>query len=273
MPVATGRRDGDAARPGRQRGGRGDPGGARDYDPNRCGSASAATAGASATSSPCRQEGRGRRRHGPHQQLDAQLAELAVAPPGAPAGATVFQETARRGEPTPSEPTADIVGREAKTFDLSLAADATVVAADPAALETIAADRVGARVPQGRTLREGSTRVTVGPGSVAGETVVYSVTASAEAVRDVSVDEVRALVKGRTAAAAEELLAPYGSAEIVLWPDWASSVTSLDMRLTVTVEGVPPAEPAPAPTATPTPPPAASPSGSPGPSPAATAAP
>ncbi len=207
------------------------------------------------------------------KQLDAQLAELAVAPPGAPAGATVFPETARRGEPTPSEPTADIVGREAKTFDLSLAADATVVAADPSALETLAADRIGARVPEGRTLREGSTRVTVGAGSVAGETVVYTVTASAEAVRDVSVDEVRALVKGRTAAAAEGLLAPYGSAEIVLWPDWASSVTSLDMRLTVTVEGVPPAEPTPPPTASPTPPPAASPSDSSGVSPAATAAP
>ncbi len=91
--------------------------------------------------------------------VDAQLAELAVAPPGAPAGATVFPETARRGEPTPSEPTTDIVGREAKTFDLSLAADATVVAADPSALETLAADRIGARVPEGRTLREGSTRV------------------------------------------------------------------------------------------------------------------
>ena len=177
------------------------------------------------------------------KQLDAQLAEVAADPPGTPEGATVYPETARRGEPTPSEPASEIVGREVATFELTLTAEGTVVAADPAPIEELAQDRIAAEVPDGMTLREGSTRTTIGSGEAAGETILYPVTASAEAVREISEEEVRTLVKGATPAEAEEALAPYGTVEVVLWPDWVTTITTVDARLTVSVEGVPPAEP------------------------------
>jgi len=153
----------------------------------------------------------------------------------------------------PSEPSADIVGREAGTFDLTLTADGSVVAADPTPLEAIAAARVAAAVPEGMQLREGSLRVAVGPGIVEGETIRYPVVARAEAVRDITAEKVRGLVRGMTPADARELLADYGSVEIVVWPEWVSTITTIDGRLVITVEGVPPAEPTlePAPTATP----------------------
>ncbi len=209
------------------------------------------------------------------KQLDEQLAAAAAAPPGTAPGATPYPETARRGEPVPSEPLADIVGREAETFDLTLTAEGTVVAADPAPLEAIAVARISAMVPEGMQVREGSVRVEIGAGVVEGETIRYPVVARAEAVRDISPDEVRAAVAGLTPAEARELLAEYGDVEIVVWPDWVATITGVDARLVVTVEGLPPAEPTAAPTpestanagqtALPATPPPAGPSGSPAP--------
>ncbi len=209
------------------------------------------------------------------KQLDEQLAAAAAAPPGMAPGATPYPETMRRGDPVPSEPLAEIVGRETETFDLALTAEGTVVAADPAPLEAIGVARITAMVPEGMQVREGSVRVEIGAGVVEGETIGYPVVARAEAVRDISPDEVRAAVAGKTPAEARELLAEYGDVEIVVWPDWVATITGVDARLVVTVEGLPPAEPTAAPTPEPTAnaaqtvvpatPPPAGPSGSPAP--------
>ena len=184
-------------------------------------------------------------------QLDEQLAGAASSPPGLAAHATAYPETARRGEPVPSEPLADLVDREVETFDLGLTAEGSVVAADPTPLEEIAAARLAAAVPEGMQAREGSVRIEVGVGVVDGGTIRFPVTARAEAVRDIGADEVRGLVRGKTPAAAREALAGYGSVEIVVWPDWVSTITTIDARLEIAVEGVPPAEPTPAPTPAP----------------------
>ena len=177
------------------------------------------------------------------KQLDVQLVAAAAAPPDLAPGATPYPETARRGEPVPSEPLADIAGREAETFDLALTAAGTVVAADPAPLEEIGAARVAAMVPEGMQVREGSIRVQVGPGVVEDETIRYPVAARAEAVRDISAEEVRALVAGKTPAEARDLLAEYGTVAVVMWPGWAAAITGVDARLVVTVEGLPPSGP------------------------------
>jgi len=175
------------------------------------------------------------------KQLDEQLAGVASSPPGLAASSTAYPGTARRGEPAPSEPLADIVGREAGTFDLTLTAEGSVVAADSSPLEALGLARIAAAVPGGMQAREGSVRVEVGPGTVEGETIRYPVEAQAEAVRTINAEDVRGLVRGKTPAAARGLLADYGSVEIVVWPDWASTITTIDGRLEVVVEGVPPA--------------------------------
>jgi hypothetical protein len=189
-------------------------------------------------------------------QLDVELAEVAADPPGVPAGATVYPETALRGEPVPSQQPAELVGTEVEAFELTLTAEGTVVAADPAPLEEIALARLAAEVPEGMVLRDGSEAVEIGPGIVVGQTVEYPVSARAEAYRPIEEAAVRELVKGKTPAEAEAALEPYGEAEVVVWPEWATTVTTFDARLEVTVVPLAPASPVPAPTPAPTPAPA-----------------
>ncbi len=187
------------------------------------------------------------------KQLDAQLVAGAANPQGVPAGSTAYPETARRGPPVPSAASADLVGQEVATFDLTLTADGTVVAADPSPLEAIAAARVAGNVPAGMRLVEGSTTVTIGTGLATGELVHFPVQARGQAVRDISEQEVRDLVKGKTPAEATSALAGYGSLDVSLWPGWVSTITSVDARLSVSVVGVPPVAPGatPAPQASP----------------------
>jgi hypothetical protein len=169
----------------------------------------------------------------------------------------------------PTQPPAELVGTEVEAFELTLIAEGTVVAADPAPLEEIALDRLAAEVPEGMVLREGSEVVEIGPGVVAGQTVEYPVTARAEAYRPIDEAAVRELAKGKTPAEAEAALAPYGSAEVILWPDWASTVTTFDARLEVTVVSLAPATPGPSTTPRPTPVPATEPPPSATPAPSA----
>jgi hypothetical protein len=207
-------------------------------------------------------------------KLDEQLAGVAPSPPGMAAGATAYPETARRGEPVPTEPLAEIVGREVGAFDLTLTAGGSVIAADPTPLEAIAAARIAAAVPEGMQAREGSVGVEVGPGVVDGEAIRYAVRAWAEAVRDISAAEVRGLVRGKTPLEARLALAEYGIADVAIWPDWASTITTIDTRLEITVEGVPPAEQTPEPSPTRSPRPTVAPPPSPrSGSPSASAAP
>jgi ABC-type glycerol-3-phosphate transport system substrate-binding protein len=72
-------------------------------------------------------------------------------------------------------------------------------------------------------------------------------------------DALRALVKGKTAAEAQAALAPFGSGTVTLWPNWVSTIPSVDSRLTITVNDVPPGGAAPdASSAPPASPPSAS---------------
>ena len=124
-------------------------------------------------------------------QLDEQLVEVAADPPGVPVGATVYPETALRGEVVPSATVEELVGQEVETFELTLTAEGTVVAADPSPLEEIGLARIEAEVPEGMELREGSAVVEVGEGIAQGQVIRYPVTARAEAVREIGEDEVR----------------------------------------------------------------------------------
>ncbi|MCU0483832.1 MAG: baseplate J/gp47 family protein, partial [Chloroflexi bacterium] len=171
--------------------------------------------------------------------LDEQLATVADAPPGVPSGTVVVPETAERGEATPTPDPATLIDQEVAEFDLALAATGTVLAVDPADARTVAAATLGASVPADYRLDATSVVIEVGTPVVDGELVTVPATGTATAVRVVDEDEIRALVAGRTPAEAEELLAPYGTAVVTVWPDWVPAITSIDARLTVEVVDVP----------------------------------
>jgi hypothetical protein len=79
--------------------------------------------------------------------------------------------------------------------------------------------------------------VEVGQGTVGEDgQVTFQATARATRVLVVDASQVRALIKGKTKAEAEAALARFGDVRVDLWPNWVSTVTAMDARLSVTVD-------------------------------------
>jgi hypothetical protein len=182
-------------------------------------------------------------------ELDTQLATAAAAPPGLAAGSTVFPETATRGTAAPTLDPTTLVDQEVAQFDLGVTATGTVVSVDQAPILALGQARLIAAVPAGRDLVSGSAQVTVGPGTAAGKRVEFDVTAQAESAPRVDRAALLAQLKGRSPAEARSIMAPYGDASITLWPDWATTIPTLDARLDLRVVGLQPAPPAASPPA------------------------
>jgi hypothetical protein len=156
---------------------------------------------------------------------------------GAPEGTTLFPETATLSDPVPEVDPKELIGDAVESFDITLTATGSVVAVDPRPVRTIAETQLQGQIGADHRLVEGSVEIDVGEGTV-GEDGQVTFLASARAARVLIVDPatLRPLVINRTAADAEAAVAPYGTAQVTLWPDWATTVTAVDSRLTITVE-------------------------------------
>jgi hypothetical protein len=168
--------------------------------------------------------------------LEAALRENVASGAGAPAGVTLFPETAVLGIVTPDIDPKTLVGQAVATFDLKLSASGTVIAVDPTPIRTIAQADLQAQVTKGHRLVPDSVDIVIGDGTVGEDgQVTFLATARAVQVAIVDPEAVRSLVKGKTAAEAQAALVPFGTASVTLWPDWVSTVTGVDSRLTVIV--------------------------------------
>ena len=145
-----------------------------------------------------------------------------------------------------------------------------MIAVDPSPIRTLAESQLTAKVGADHRLVDGSVSVQVGEGSVdESGTVTFDATARGARVALIDPNAVRALVKGKTAADAEAALAQLGDVQVSLWPSWATTVTSVDARLSVIVNDTAPTEPTAAPSAATPRPSIAAPSRRPSPSPSA----
>ena len=176
-------------------------------------------------------------------ELDTQLATAAAAPAGLPAGSTAFPETATRGDAAPTLDPTTLVDQEVAQFDLGVTATGTVVTVDQASILAIGQARLAAAVPAGRDVVAGSAQVTVGPGTPVGQRVQFGVNAQAESAPRVDQAALLAQLKGRSPAEARSILAAYGDASITVWPDWATTIPTLDARIDLRVVGLPVAAP------------------------------
>jgi putative Holliday junction resolvase len=131
-----------------------------------------------------------------------------------------------------------LIGQAVATFDLGVSATGTVVAVDPSPVRSIAEARLRGRIGTDHRLVDGSIQVDVGKGSVGEDgQVTFEATARAAEVTVVDTNQLRALVKGRSASEAESALAPFGEAKVELWPAWVTTVTGVDARLSISVVG------------------------------------
>jgi hypothetical protein len=199
------------------------------------------------------------------KDLEAQFATALADPDSAPAGATVFPDTATLGDPVPDVDPATLVDKEVASFTLRMTAAGRVLAVDASPVEAIAEARLQGSITPGYQIVDGSIDVTVGDGSVIAGIVTFPVQGYAKEVRPIDATELRQQVLGLGEEDATSLLAPYGDVAITLWPDWVGTVPSLDQRVTFTI--APPVDTTPAPT--PAPEPTAEPGGTPGEDPSA----
>ncbi|HET7029554.1 MAG TPA: baseplate J/gp47 family protein [Candidatus Limnocylindrales bacterium] len=175
-------------------------------------------------------------------QADLELAFQNAIEAGAdaPPDTTLFPTTAQLGPSTPDVDPQTLVGQAIETFTIRLTATGTVIAVDPRPVQALAETQIVAKVTKGHELVPGSVKVQVGEGLVGEDGMVsFLATAQATQVAVVDADAIRQLVKGKTAADATAALTPFGTATVTIWPDWASTVTSLDPRLTVSVDAGP----------------------------------
>jgi hypothetical protein len=156
---------------------------------------------------------------------------------GAPPNATVYPGTAVLGQPTTSVDTSKLVGQAVPTFDLGLSANGSVIAVDASPVEGIARSRLMANIGSGYKLIDDSVKIEQGGATVANGQVSFPVTASASRVRVLDRAELLALVKGKSFRDAKAALAPFGEVKITPWPDWVSTVPSIDSRVTLDVAG------------------------------------
>jgi hypothetical protein len=156
---------------------------------------------------------------------------------GAPADTTLFPATKQLGPITMDPDPKTLVGQEIDSFDLKLSAAGTVIAVDPRPVADIARTQLDAQVAKDHRLIPDSVVIDVGEGTVGEDgQVTFQASARATQVVLVDADALRSLVKGKTQAEAEAALAPFGTATVTLWPGWVSTVTSVDARLTVSVD-------------------------------------
>ena len=162
--------------------------------------------------------------------LQSALTERLADPSIAPAGATVFPETAELGAPV------TLLDQEAATFELGLSASATVTAVDAGPVETIAAERLRAAIDPSHRLVDGSIDVTVEPAVIAGDQISFPASATATQVAILDPAELKTQVMGRPLDEARRILEAYGTVQLSAWPDWVTTVPTLDGRVQLTLD-------------------------------------
>ena len=169
------------------------------------------------------------------EQLGADFATILADPTSVPEGKTMFPGTRVLPTPEPTVAPESLVGTEAESFELGLTATGTVVAVDESPLQEIARTRIRDRVETGHRLVDDSIVVGPADATVEGEIVTFTLTATAAQVRVLDAADLRALVKGKPLAEARTILAPYGEVEISAWPDWVTTIPTIDARFQLTV--------------------------------------
>jgi hypothetical protein len=166
-------------------------------------------------------------------QLTTQFQEKVADPALTADGTTVFQETAVLGEPTFSVDPATLLGDEVPTFELGANATGTVLAVDEAAVITVAGADIATHVQPGHTLVDGSSEVRPSPGMIEGGLITFPVVITARQVLDLDTEAIENEIRGKSLAEAQTILQRYGTAEVSVWPDWVSTIPTLDARVDV----------------------------------------
>jgi hypothetical protein len=182
-------------------------------------------------------------------QLDDDFDTLMREQGRVPAGFTVFDETRQLSDPVATTDPTTLVGKEVDSFELEAKSTASVIAVDQLALSAVVAEQLRPSVSSGYRLVDGSVNLQVGRASIDGTRVIVPVTTTAAQVRMVDAAALVQQIKGKSLAEARSALQPYGDVAVTLWPEWVSSIPTLDARIDLRVlpatKSTPPPSPSP----------------------------
>jgi hypothetical protein len=166
-------------------------------------------------------------------QLDAQFQAALAGPDAAPTGSALLAASAHLGVANCSPDPAGLVNQEGASFDLTCTSSGSATLADMAVVKALGERRVKGSVKTGYELVDASTTAELGTPIAQGSAIVVPVTVRAAQVKVVDPDVIRAGVKGKTLGEARAFASLYGTAEISVSPDWASTMPSFDFRIDV----------------------------------------
>ena len=166
-------------------------------------------------------------------QLTSEFGAAVGAPDAAPAGSLVLTSSAHMGSATCSPDPGSLANQDGSSFDLTCSGSGTATVVDIASVKALAERRVKTAVKVGFSLVASSVAAEVGTPVSQGNEVVIPVTVQAAQVQGVDIGEIRAGVKGKSLDDAKAFVAQYGTAEISVSPDWASTMPSFDFRIDV----------------------------------------
>jgi hypothetical protein len=169
------------------------------------------------------------------KQLDAEFTTILSEPGRIPVSLTAFDETRSLSAAVPGVDPATLLGQEVETFDLAMNSTGSVVAVDQSLVTTLAADRMRAAATTGHAIVEGSVQTELGQPSVDGGSIVFPVTARAMQVRVVDQPSLIRLIKGKPIPQARAALEPFGDVQVSVWPDWVTSIPTIDGRIDLKV--------------------------------------
>ena len=190
-------------------------------------------------------------------QLTTRLGEdfqALLADPGrSPAGSTVFAQTATLADPVYSVDLTALIGQEVASFELGATSTGGVTAVDRGAVPALAAQVLQASVAADHRLVDGSVDVRTDTPTASGEVVMFPVTARGQQVMILDAKALATKIKGRPIFEARSILEPYGDVQIGVWPDWVTSIPTIDGRIDLRVgpSGSPSPSPSPVPSSSP----------------------
>lgn len=166
-------------------------------------------------------------------QMNSRFKDALAAPDAVPTGSTLLDASAQLGLATCNPDPAGLVNQDGASFDLACTGTGTATLTDMTAVKALGERRVKATVKTGYELVENSVTTELGTPIAQGSAVAVPVTVQATQVLVVDPNVIRAGVKGKSLDEARAFASLYGTAEISVSPDWASTMPSFDFRIDV----------------------------------------
>jgi hypothetical protein len=169
-------------------------------------------------------------------QLREQFDAILLDPATVPEGLTLYPATQVLEDAVPTTDPKAALGQEVETFPLAATAVATVIAVDDAPVDALAGERLREAVASDHQLVEDSVVVDAGDPSVTEGEVRIPVSVRGSQVLVIDRAHLLGQIKGKPVPEARSYLESYGRVEIATWPDWVTSIPTLDLRLDLRVE-------------------------------------